>query len=424
MPMTLAEKILSYKSNKSRVYPGEIVIVPVDCAMMTDILGPRIIAAEIERLGAEVKHPRKVVIVADHYTPSATEEQAEIVGFTRRWAEVNGIANYYESQGPCHQLLAEMGFNKPSDIVVGTDSHTCTSGAFGCFGTGIGSTEMLGVLIKGEIWFRVPESIYIRWDGALNPGIMAKDIILYTIGQLGHAGATYRSMEFCGSTIENLSMDERMCISNMAVEAGAKVGLMAADGNTVEYMERHGIRGLDPTLFFKADEDASYCQRLFLDASKLEPQIACPHQVDNVRGIKAVAGLQVDQVYIGSCTGGRITDLRMAANILAGQKVNSGCRLLISPASMTVWKQALREGIIERLVDAGGIVLPPTCGACLGLHSGTIGKGEVCVSTTNRNFLGRMGSRHGEIYLASAATAAATALEGRIAEPIRYLGGV
>ena len=421
MGMTLAEKTLARKCGKDKVVPGEIVVVPVDCAMMTDILGPRIIAGEMERIGRGLKDPDKVVVVCDHYTPSATENQAEIVNFSRKWARENGVKHFYELEGPCHQLLAEKGFSRPGDILVGTDSHSCTSGAFACFGTGIGSTEMLGVVVTGEIWFKVPEAMKIVWTGELPRGVMAKDIILHTIGKVGHAGATYQSMEFVGDTIMSLPMDERICISNMAVEAGAKVGLIPADEKTVAYMEEHGVKDAGQAPRLRADPDAHYARVLEFDAAKLEPTVACPHEVDNTCTVREKAGLHVDQVYIGSCTGGRLSDLMAAAGILKGKHVADGCRLLISPASRLIWNQASRMGLLDILAEAGATVLASTCGACLGLHSGTIGKGEVCVSTTNRNFIGRMGSKYGDVYLASAATAAATALEGRLTDPRAYL---
>lgn len=421
MGMTLAEKILAKKAGKDRVVPGEIVVVPVDCAMMTDILGPRIIASELERLHREIKNPDSVVIVADHYTPSATEYQAEIVNFSRKWAKEHGIRHFYELEGPCHQLLAERGFSRPGDILVGTDSHSCTSGAFGCFGTGVGSTEILGVVVTGEIWLKVPESIRITWTGRLPKGVMAKDVILHTIGTLGHAGATYKSMEFTGDTISALPMDERLCVSNMAVEAGAKVGLIPADEKTIQYMLDHGVENAAEAPCEQPDNDAVYCQKLDFRAEELVPTVACPHEVDNTRVITEVEGQHVDQVYIGSCTGGRLSDLEAAASILKGKKIADGCRLLVSPASRLIWEQAMHSGLLDTLAASGATILSSTCGACLGLHSGTIGKGEVCVSTTNRNFIGRMGSKYGDVYLASAVTAAASALEGRLADPRKYL---
>ena len=423
MGLTLAEKILAAKCGRSSVHPGEIVVVPVDTAMMTDILGPRIIAPELKSLGCKIKDPDMVVIVADHYSPSATEKQAEIVDFSRKWAAAEGIRQYYELEGPCHQILAEKGFSRPGTILVGTDSHTCSAGAVGCFGTGIGSTEMLSVIVTGEIWFKVPESIKISWDGELPDGVMAKDIILTTIGTLGHAGATYKSMEFGGSTISRLSMDERICISNMAVEAGAKVGLIPADEKTLEYMRRHGITDTEALTLQQPDADAEYCSELSFRADSLEPMLACPHEVDNVRPAREMEGTHVDQVYIGSCTGGRLSDLRAAADILKGRKLAAGCRMLVSPASRLIWRQAMDEGLLTVFYDAGATVLAPSCGACLGLHSGVIGKGEVCVSTTNRNFIGRMGSKYGDVYLSSAATAAASAVTGVLTDPRAFIGG-
>ena len=296
MGMTLSEKILAAKSGRDSVRPGEIVVVPVDCAMMTDILGPRIIADEMKRLGGRIKRPDSVVIVADHYTPAATERQAEIVKFSREWAAEYGVKHYYELEGPCHQLLAERGFSRPGTVLVGTDSHTCSSGAFACFGTGIGSTEMLGVLITGEIWFKVPRSMRIEWSGALPKGVMAKDIILHTIGAVGHAGATYKAMEFCGDTIAALPMDERICVSNMAVEAGAKVGLIALDETTLDYMRAHGAADIGPELLLAADADAVYGEEYRFDAASLVPTVSCPHEVDNSCPAAEVAGRRVDQV--------------------------------------------------------------------------------------------------------------------------------
>lgn len=417
--MTLAEKILARKAGKDKVAPGEIVTAQVDYAMMTDILGPRVqIADEMNRLGVSVWDKEKVVLVSDHYSPAANTKQADILSFTRKWAKKEDIKNYYEGLGPCHQLLAEKGFSLPGSLLVGTDSHTCTAGALGCFGTGIGSTEMLGVLVTGEIWLRVPESIKIVWKGNLASGVMAKDIILKTIGDLGHAGATYKVMEFMGNTIEHLPLDERLCITNMAVEAGAKTGLIAPDEKVFDFLAVIGKSGYQPLY---SDPDAEYYQILHYDAAQLEPQVACPHEVDNVKGIGMVEGLEIDQAYLGSCTGGRLNDLSIAADILKNQKVAANCRLLISPASQDVWLQASRQGILDVLAEAGATILAPSCGACLGLHSGAVGGGERCISSTNRNFIGRMGSKEAEVYLASPAVVAASAAEGHIADPRKYL---
>ena len=413
MGMTLAEKILSACTD-AEVKAGNIITARVDIAMMDDILGPRYIAKELERFDGKIKDTSKTVVISDHYIPSATVQQADIVVFTREWAREKGIKNYYEGIGPCHQVLAEYGYSIPGTVQVGTDSHTCTAGAFACFGTGIGSTEMAAVLITGEIWFKVPESIKIEWEGNLSKGVMAKDIALKTIGDIGHAGATYQSIEFGGSTISNMIMDERMCISNMAIEAGAKVGLIPSDNITKEYLKSIGYGERYKEIY--PDEDADYVKKLCYKAENLIPQVACPHEVDNVFGIDHIKGIRMHRAYIGSCTGGRLNDLIEAAKILEGKKVSKDCKLLVSPASQNIWKQADKMGILLKLANAGATILAPTCGACLGVHSGLLGKGENCISATNRNFKGRMGSKESFVYLASPATIAASAIEGRLAD--------
>jgi 3-isopropylmalate/(R)-2-methylmalate dehydratase large subunit len=387
--------------------------------MMTDILGPRVqIGDEMKRLGASVWDRDRTVLIADHYTPAANEKQAAIVAYSRQWAKEYGISHYYEGLGACHQLLAEKGYDLPGTLIVGTDSHTCTSGAFGAFGAGIGSTEMLGVLVTGEIWLKVPETIRINWDGPLNKAVMAKDMILRVIKDLGHAGATYMALEFGGSTLARLPMDERLCISNMAVESGAKAGLIPPDEVTLAYLREHP--GLWPYEVILPDADAGYARVLQYNAGDLVPQVACPHLVDQVKDIQDAAGIEIDQVFLGSCTGGRLSDLAAAAAVLKGRRVAGRCRLLVTPASQEVWMQALKQGILEILAEAGAVILAPTCGACAGMHSGVIGPGESCASTTNRNFIGRMGSAQSQVFLVSPATAAATALEGRLADPRIY----
>lgn len=418
MGQTMAEKILARCSTQVSTKAGDIVMARVNCAMMDDILGPRIFDAMFKELGGKIKHPETAVIICDHYTPPATIQQANIVEYTRRWAKEHAVKNYFEGLGPCHQILAEKGFSLPGTLQVGTDSHTCTAGAFGCFGTGIGSSEMAGVLATGKIWLRVPESIKVCWTGDLPPAVMAKDIILKTIGTLGHGGATYKALEFCGNTIEALSMDERMCIANMAVESGAKAGLIAADETTYHYLREHGCH--DSGYALQSDANAVYVQTLGYRAQELSPQVACPHEVDNVHPISEVMGIPIHQAYLGSCTGGRLHDLETAANILRGKRIADGCRLLVSPSSKSIWNEAEKRGILAILSEAGATILAPTCGACLGVHSGLIADGEVCVSTTNRNFKGRMGSKDSFVYLASPATLAASAIEGRLADPREY----
>ena len=417
MGKTLAEKILARCSNTQDVCAGDIVTADVDCLMMDDSLGPWFVDKPFQELGGVIKRPDHVVVISDHLCPSGNVDQAENVACARRWSEKYGIT-YYEGIGPCHQILGEKGYDLPGTLLVGTDSHTCTAGAFGCFGTGIGSTEAAGVLHTGTIWLRVPESVLIQWEGKLPSRVMAKDLILRTIGDLGHAGATYMAMEFVGSTIKELSMDERMCISNMAVEAGAKAGLIAADEKTVDYLMAIGNQ--KPYYCLQSDEDAVYANMLSYDAGQLVPQVACPHVVDNVHPIDEVAGLKIHQAYIGSCTGGRYSDLAAAAEVLKGKHVAKGCRLLVSPGSRQIYRRAMKEGLLDVLMDAGASILAPTCGACVGLHSGVIAAGERCVSTTNRNFKGRMGSYDSEVYLASPATVAASAIEGVLADPRKY----
>ncbi|EAX46368.1 homoaconitate hydratase family protein [Thermosinus carboxydivorans Nor1] len=419
MGMTMAEKIIARAANKRQVKPGEFVWANVDTAMMDDLLGPRVVIAEhIKRLGDQIWDKEKVVIISDHYSPAANITQAEILQFTRNWAKEYGINKYYEGLGPCHQVLAEKGFDIPGTLMVGTDSHTTTAGAFGCFGTGIGSTEMLGVLVSGQIWLRVPETMLFVWHGKLQQGVYAKDIILRTIKEIGQAGATYKVMEFAGSCIENLSVDERMTIANMAVEAGAKTGLMAPDDKVFAYLESIGAPKGTPLY---SDPDAEYAQKFEFNADTLVPQIALPHEVDKVVDITEAEGEVIHQAYLGSCTNGRYPDLVEAAKILKGRKVHPDVRLLVSPASRSIYHRAVREGIIEILSDAGAMILAPSCGACLGLHSGILARGERAISSTNRNFVGRMGHKEAEIFLASPASVAAAAIEGKITDPRKFL---
>jgi len=412
--MNLTEKIIARAAGQERVSADQIVTASVDCAMAHDMLGPKVFADTFERLGGKIWDRRKAVIVADHYFPAGTVAQADVIALTRKWAREHGVENYYEGEGPCHQILAEKGYDFPGTLVVGTDSHTCSSGAFGCLGTGIGSTEMAAVLATGQIWLRVPRVILVLWNGKLQRGVMAKDMILKVIGDIGHAGATYMALEFAGSTADALPMDERLCMSNMSVEAGAKAGIFAADETTRLYLAAHGCeRGFEP---LRPDANADYEKVLSYDAEALVPQVACPHGVDRVKSVSEVAGVPIQCAYIGSCTGGRLHDLKAAVKLLRGRKIASGCRLLVSPASKRIWSEADRQGILGDLADAGATILPPTCGACAGVHSGLLAAGENCVSSTNRNFRGRMGSRDACVYLASPATAAASALRGRLTD--------
>lgn len=419
MGMTMAEKIIAKTASKDTVRPGDFVWADVDTAMMDDLLGPRVVIADhIKKLGNRVWDKAKVVIISDHYSPAANITQAEILQFTRNWSKEYGISSYYEGLGPCHQVLAEKGFDIPGTLMVGTDSHTTTAGAFGCFGTGIGSTEMLGVLVSGQIWLRVPETMRFVWNGQLQTGVYAKDLILRTIKETGQAGAAYKVMEFAGSCIAALSVDDRMTITNMAVEAGAKTGLIAPDEKVFDYLSAIGAPKGTPLY---SDMDAEYSETYEFDAAALVPQIALPHEVDRVVDIAQAAGETVHQAYLGSCTNGRYADLAEAAKILKGKKVHPAVRFLVSAASRSIYHKAIREGIIETLSEAGAMILAPSCGACLGLHSGILARGERAISSTNRNFIGRMGHKEAEIFLGSPASVAAAAIEGKIADPRNYV---
>ncbi len=419
MGMTMAEKIIANASGKSTVKPGEFVWANVDTAMLDDLLGPRVVIADhINKFGNVIWDREKVVIISDHYSPAANITQAEILQFTRNWAKEYEIEKYYEGLGPCHQVLAEKGFDTPGTLMVGTDSHTTTAGAFGCFGTGIGSTEMLGVLVSGQIWLRVPETILITWHGKPQKGVYSKDIVLRTIKETGQAGATYKVMEFAGEAIDGFSVDDRMTITNMAVEAGAKTGLIAPDEKVFEYLKEIGASKGNPMY---SDPDAAYTDNLEFDSGKLIPQIALPHEVDKVVDIDEAEGEIIHQAYLGSCTNGRYTDLEEAARILKGKKVDSNVRFLVSAASRSIYHRALQAGTIEILSTAGAMILAPSCGACLGLHSGILARGERAISSTNRNFVGRMGHKEAEIFLASPASVAAAAIEGKIADPRKFI---
>jgi len=420
MGKTISEKILAMGAGVTEAQAGDILWVNIDKAMLDDILGPRVeIAERLKEIKDQIWDPDKVVIISDHYTPPASINQAEIVKFTREWAKSYHIKNYYEYVGPCHQIMVEKGHVLPGSVVLGTDSHTCMGGAMGAFATGVGSTEMLGVLITGKTWLRVPETIQVVWNGKLKPGTMAKDISLKTIGAIGHAGATYKTVEYQGTTISDLPLDERLAITNMAVEMGAKAGLMEPDEKVVDYLSQKGVS--TPFSIIKSDPDAVYCQTLRFDAAELSPMVSCPHEVDNVSSVTAVSSIKIDQAYLGSCTGGRYYDLAAAAQILKGRRVQPGTRLLVSPASQDIWVQASKDGILATLAEAGAVIMAPTCGVCVGLHSGLLADGEVCISSTNRNFIGRMGSKKAQIFLASPMTVAASAITGKIEDPRNFL---
>uniref|UniRef100_A0A7J3ZLH0 3-isopropylmalate dehydratase large subunit n=1 Tax=Fervidicoccus fontis TaxID=683846 RepID=A0A7J3ZLH0_9CREN len=410
---TLAEKILSKKLGR-KVAPGEIVALQVDIAMAHDGTAPLAIQ-QFRRMGlTRVWDSKRVVLVIDHVAPSSNEGTSELHSMIREFAREHSITVYDVGEGICHQLLPEKGHVYPGAIIVGADSHTCTHGAFAAFATGIGSTEMAAVLGSGKIWFMVPESLKVVITGKPRRNVTAKDIILHIIGELGADGATYMAVEFTGDAVKEMSIDSRMTLTNMAVEMGAKTGLIASDERTLEY-----LRGRTSVLTgtITPDSNASYADELTVEAGRLEPVVACPHNVDNVKGVSEVEGTPVDQVFIGSCTNGRLEDLRVVARVLKNRRVKA--RTIVMPASREVYLKALQEGIIETLVKAGCAVGVPGCGPCVGGHHGIPGPNENVVATINRNFKGRMGNSKANIYLASPLVAAYAALYGKIVYPER-----
>ncbi len=415
-PMTLAEKILAEKCGKP-VEPGELVEVPVDLTLANDITAPLAIKV-FEQTGIKkVFDPKKIALVMDHFTPNKDIKSAQQVKLCREFARNYEIVHYYEG-GSCgieHALLPEIGLVGPGDVVIGADSHTCTYGALGAFATGVGSTDLAGAWITGKTWFKVPESIKFIYYGKLNRWVTGKDLILYTIGDIGVDGALYKAMEFTGEVIRSLSMAERFTMANMAIEAGAKVGLMEVDRKTLAYLKNRYRKKIKK---LKADKKARYCEIREYDVSKIDPVVAMPHLPSNVKSVKELSRkIYIDQVVIGSCTNGRLEDLELAARILKGRKVNTNVRCIIIPATPSVYYQALKKGLIRVFIEAGAIVSPPTCGPCLGGHMGILAQGEKAVATTNRNFVGRMGHPESEVYLASPAVAAASAVLGYIATP-------
>lgn len=408
---TISEKIFSRASGKE-ASANDFVTANIDYAMAHD--GTSVLAVRSFReMGVEkVWNPERIVIPFDHISPANNETAAALQHDIRSWISEQGISNFYEiGEGICHQVFPENGFALPGKLVVGADSHSCTYGAFGAFGTGVGATDMSEIFATGKLWFKVPESMKVTINGKLGNRISAKDLTLNVIGTVGAAGATYRAVEFYGDTIESLSMSGRMTLSNMAIEMGAKTGIIPPDKTTFDFIKDLTVEEYEPVY---SDENATYIKEYNIDVSDLEPQIARPHEVDNVCGVSEVEGTKVDQVFIGTCTNGRLEDLEAAAEILKGEKV--AVRTVIAPASRSVLIDAIRNGTAETLLQAGVALITPGCGPCLGAHMGVIGEGEVCISTANRNFKGRMGTG-GFIYLASPATAAASALTGEISDP-------
>jgi 3-isopropylmalate/(R)-2-methylmalate dehydratase large subunit len=417
MGKTISEKILSHASGKD-AYAGDLVIANIDGAMTHDSMVKLVIEAFQEMGGKKLWDPSRVAFVIDHVAPSPNESFSAVHKMMRQFALKAGVNFYEVGSGVCHQLMVESSLAFPGGLLVGTDSHTCTYGAVGAFATGIGSTEMAAVFLSGKLWFKVPEAFRVVVDGELPPMVFPKDVILKIVGQVKADGATYKAIEYQGSTVKAMDVEGMLTLTNMAVEMGAKTGLVAPDTKTASYISSLGHK---PRKGFVSDEDSQYSEELKLNVSNLEPQVACPHTVDNVKPITAAEGKEVNQVFLGSCTNGRLSDLRVAAEILKGKKVKKGVRMIVVPASRTVYLQALKEGLIEVFLNAGCAVCNPGCGPCAGGHQGILAAGEVCISTSNRNFKARMGSAESEIYLASPATAAATAIEGKITDPRRLL---
>ncbi len=424
MAMTLAEKILARASGRERVRPEEIVVAAVDLALSHE--NADLVRKSFLEIGvARVWNPERIVIILDHRVPAESERTAATHKAIREFVHAQGIRYFYDvgRGGICHQVLAENGHVLPGMVVVGTDSHTTTHGAFGAFATGIGATEMAGVWTEGCLWFKVPSTLRIEVSGRFPPWVSAKDLILYIIGRLGADGADYRAVEFDGPAVRALSVASRMVLANLSMEMGAKAAFTPVDERLLEYLAARTGRTIPDSEDFAPDPGADYERVLHVDASREleEPQIACPHSVDNVRPLSQVRGVPVHQAVVGSCTNGRLEDLEAAAEILRGRRVHPRTRLLVIPASQQILLEAIRLGYIQTLIEAGAMINPPGCGPCVGVHQGILAAGETCISSTNRNFIGRMGSKDSRVYLASPAVVAASAAAGEIAHPADIL---
>jgi 3-isopropylmalate/(R)-2-methylmalate dehydratase large subunit len=417
MGKTIAEKILSNHSGRD-AKAGDIVIADLDFMIGQDGTSGVAIDSFRKMSAKKVFDPSKIAIIIDHSSPSPNEGVSAIHKKIREFTKEQGIKLYDIGCGVCHQLTPEQGHVVPGDLVIGADSHTCTYGAINVFSTGIGSTDLAAGMISGKLWFKVPETLKVVYKGALPKGIYSKDLILNLIGQIGADGATYLALEIVGEPIDAMSVDARFTLSNMAIECGAKAGLMNADAKVLEWVKQHGKKKPNPQA---ADKDAVYKQVIEIDVTKLEPQIAKPHQVDNTCGVSAVAGTPVQQGLIGTCTNGRLEDFQVAAKILKGKKVKDGCRLIVAPSSKDTLLAMIKDGVYQSLLDSGAVAVTPGCGPCVGTHNGVPSDGENVISTANRNFLGRMGNRNAFIYLGSPATVAASMIEGQITDPRKYL---
>ncbi len=422
MPQTLAEKIIARAAGRETVAPGEIVTCRVDLAMMHDSGGPRRVAPLLEQLGASVWDPDKVVVVSDHYVPAVDAESAAILDLTRKWAKANGIRRFHDMQGICHVVLQEHGHLRPGLFVVGGDSHSPTGGAAGCFMFGVGATDMVGVLTTGETWIKVPGTILINWAGRLARGVSAKDMMLALCARFGLGGAEYQVVQYGGEAVAALPMAERMTLCNMAAELGDQTGLISPDEITAAFIRAAGGEPGN-VADWQPEAGAGYRAVHDLDAGTLVPQVAAPQSPANSAPVEAHAGQAVDQAYIGACTGAKIEDLHMAAEVLRGRKVAAGLRLLIAPASTRTTAAAAADGTLAALTEAGAILMPSGCGACAGYGAGVLAEDEVCIASTARNFKGRMGAASARVYLGSPYTVAAAAVAGQICDPRELLDG-
>lgn len=412
--MNITEKILAQHSGNDEVTPGDTINCNIDVAMSHDGTSPPTIKV-FEKIADKVWDPEKIVLVFDHNVPANTIGSAEFQEVVREFGKKQGIPNMYiQGEGICHQVLPEMGHVKPSTVMVGADSHTCTYGAFGAFSTGLGATDLAMVYATGKTWFKVPESYKINVNGTLQENVYSKDLILRIIKEIGSYGATYKSLEFHGDTIDNMSVDGRLTMTNMVIECGAKNGIMIPNKQTKEYLTQRGITDYKITT---PDKDAQYEKEYDFEVDDLQPQIACPHNVDNVEDIDKVEGTHIDQAVLGSCTNGRYEDLAQAADVLKGHKVHGDVQLLVFPASRKIYQQAIETGIIQTLLESNAIICNPGCGPCLGAHMGVMYDDMTCISTTNRNFLGRMGSAKSYVYLSNPAVVAASSITGEITDP-------
>ena len=414
MGKTFAEKVLAAKAGLDQAVAGQIVVIKPDRLLSHDNTAAIIGKIKNELAEYGVRRPEMHCIILDHVIPAASEKTATNHLEIRRYVAAHGLPNFHDvGVGVCHQVMVEKGLAKPGNVIVGSDSHTCSYGALGVFATGIDRTEAAALILRGETWLKVPDTIKVNLSGKLQPGVTAKDLVLHIIGDIGADGASYQAVEFHGA-VDTLSMEQRLTVSNMGIEMGAKVAVFPVDATAEAYLDSVGVSDYQA---FWADADATYVRELHYDLSAIEPVIACPHTVDNVKPVSDLLGLEFQQFLLGTCTNGRISDLEEAAAILDGHTVAAGSRLLVLPASKEIYEEALASGLIMRLSRAGGIVLPPGCGPCLGAHQGALAPGERCLSTANRNFKGRMGCKEAEIYLSSPATLAASAIAGRLADP-------